>query len=159
MLNRIISVTKWNKWRKDHCIGCIDFVNVILSIEKAFSQYVLCLFIKVSETKRKDGSTQNRIQCCDFFVSPKPISSPIIICGAPRTLESPLFDKNSDKLSRYWHLLEHKSLSTSGIHRFGVDVQVRLKKDCYLHLFPIINVIFCFFFHCLSHQVSHNDGC
>ena len=38
------------------------FVNVILSIVNALSQYVLCLFTKVSETKDKDGSTQNRIQ-------------------------------------------------------------------------------------------------
>ena len=38
------------------------FVKVILSIANALSQYVLCLFIKVSETNGKDGSTQNRIQ-------------------------------------------------------------------------------------------------
>ena len=49
-------------------------------------------------------------------------------------------------------MLEHKSLSTSGIHRFGVDVEVRLKK------IPIIKIIFYLFFHCLSHQVSHIDG-
>ena len=38
------------------------FVKVILIIVNALSHYVLCLFIKVSETKGKDGSTQNRIQ-------------------------------------------------------------------------------------------------
>ena len=157
MLNRIIgrflSQNGTDGGRTTGKICLSDFKYSKCPFTKCF------VFIYQSEWdkgKRWIYSKQNTIMLW-LFVSPKPISSPIIICGAPRTLESPLFDKSLDKLSRYWQLLEHKSLSTSGIHRFGVDVQVRLKKDCYLHLFPIINVIFCFFFHCLSHQVSHND--